>query len=301
MSALHVIKPLQVTPEMLVDTNVPEADYPEYNPATIYALGARVIAPETHDIWESVISDNAGNAPAAAANKWLRVGAVNRWKPFDKVINSQAQQAGSITYRLKPGRAVTEVDAINLTGAISMRVQVVDPTFGVIADRTVSLQRSPIKTGWWAFWFGERRAPTQAFFHDLPGLPNAEIIIEIVGGDDLGVGVILIGYRRSFSLGVKMGARVGIQDFSTKEREKYGDLTLVEGSYADRAGFSMLLKAGEVDAFKAFLKEVRATPCLWIGSSRYESTTIYGTYKNFEILINYFEYSDAELELESLI
>lgn len=299
-SALRVVSPVQITPEMLLDSNVPEDDYPAYSPSETYARGARVIVPDTHDVWESVADNNIGSTPGTDT-KWLRVGAVNRYKAFDDAINTQTAKAGAITYRIKPGKAVTAVSALNLTGATSMRVRVIDPAFGELADQTMRLGRRSLKVGWWAFWFGERQVPTQAHFLQLPGMPSAELEITIEGGDDLAVGVILIGTQRLFSLGVKMGARVGIQDFSQKKRSEFGDLLIQEGAFADRAGFSMLLRAKEVDAFRDFLKSVRAAPCLWIGSNRYESTAIYGVYKNFEILINYYEYSDAELELESLI
>lgn len=299
--ALCVITPLQITPAMLLQSNVPEDDQQAYSPQTTYAIGDRVMVLESHDIWESVVEDNKGVAPGTDSKKWLRVGATNRWKPFDKAINSQAAQAGSITYRLKPGRAITSVNALNVKGVTSMRVRVVDATFGVLADKTQHLRRTSVAVGWWSFWFGEKRVRTQALFQSLPGLPSAEIEITIEGGADLAVGVLLLGTARYFSMGVKMGASVGIQDFSQKERTQFGDLELVEGNYADRAGFSMLLSAREVDAFKQFLTQVRATPCLWIGSNRFEATTIYGPYKSFEILINYFDYADAELDLESLI
>ena len=112
--------------------------------------------------------------------------------------------------------------------------------------------------------------------------------------------MILLGQARQFSMGVKLGARVGIQDYSRKERNDFGDVMVVERAFAKRASFSLLLAAGEVDALYQFLSEVRASPCLWIGSNRYESTTVYGFYKNFDIVISYYDYSDCELELEGL-
>lgn len=299
-SVLRVVTPVQITPAMMLESNVPEDDYPQYSASETYARHVRVITLDTHDVWESVVDNNVGNTPGVDKTKWLRVGATNRWKPFDKSISSQVAMAGLITYKIKPGQAVTSVNAINLRGATSMRVRVVDPVYGVLADEVKMLGRRSVGRGWWSFWFGTKQAPTQALFLSLPGLPSAELEITIEGGANLAVGVLLIGTQRLFSLGVKMGARVGIQDFSQKSRNEFGDLEMREGNYADRAGFAMLLRANEVDAFKVFLKTVRATPCLWVGSSRYEATTIFGTFKNFEILINYFDYSDAELELESL-
>ena len=302
INALTVVHPTAITPAMLVSSNVPETDHAEWLVGTTYAKDARVVVAAQHKVYQSLADANTGNNPAtpSATPKWIEVGPTNRWKAFDKSVSSQTVQATSISYRLTVGRAVPHIAALNLTGATSMRVRVDDPTYGVVYDHTVSLASVPLETGWWAWFFGERRAPTQAIFSGLPSFPGADVLIDIEGGTALAVGVILLGQPRTFSMGVRMGARVGIQDYSRKERNDFGDVMVMERAYAKRASFSMLLCAGEVDAMQRFLSDVRATPCLWIGSSRYESTTVYGFYKSFDIAISYFDYSDCDLELEGL-
>lgn len=302
ITSLTVVHPMQITPAMLVDCNVPEDEYPQWSASATYAKGARVIVLEQHKVYQSVADANTGNDPTAvlAEPKWLLVGATNRWKAFDKSVSSQSAQASTISYRIKPGRAVTNLGALNLKGGTSMRLRLVDPVYGEVYDKTISLSRIPVAVGWWAWFFGERTTPTQALFSGLPSFPGSELVIEITGTAELAVGVIVIGQERHFSLGVRMGARVGIQDYSRKERNEFGDVMVVERNFAKRASFSMLLLAREVDAFYDFLATVRATPCLWIGSNRYESTTVYGFYKSFDIVISYFDYSDCELELEGL-
>lgn len=302
LNQLTVLLPLAVTPAMLVGTNVPENDYPEWSSGTTYAKDQRVIVAAQHKVYQSLAAGNVGSDPTAATDtpKWIEVGPTNRWKPYDKSVSTQVKQANSISYRIKPGRAITSCGVLNITGGTSMRVRVVDPAFGTVYDRTVSLARTPLAAGWWMWFFGQRRAPTQAILQDLPSYPAADVLIDITGTSELAVGVILLGQQRQFSLGVRMGARVGIQDYSRKERNEFGDVLLVERAFAKRASFSMLLTAEEVDAFHQFLADARATPCLWIGSQRYESTTVYGFYKSFDIVISYYSYSDCELELEGL-
>lgn len=302
ISVLTVVRPEAITPAMLVSANVPENDYPEWSSGTAYAKDQRVIIAAQHKVYQSLTDANTGNSPTSTAlpARWIEVGPTNRWKAFDKSVSSQTAQAGSISYRLKPGRAVTYLAALNLKGATRMRVRVVDPTYGTVYDKTISLARLPASAGWWSWFFGERRAPTQSLFNDMPSFPAADVLIDLEGNAELAVGVIVLGQARSFSMGVRMGARVGIQDYSRKERNEFGDVVLVERAFAKRASFSMLLRAAEVDAFCEFLTSVRATPCLWIGSGRYESTTVYGFYKSFDIVISYFNYSDSELELEGL-
>lgn len=300
INRLAVVKPIAVTPSMLISTDVPETDYAEWAAGTTYAIGDRVIVAAQHKIYQSAVASNVGKNPATDSAAWLEAGATNRWKPYDKSVSSQVVQADAISYRIKPGQAVTSVGVLNITGGTSLRVRVIDPTFGTVYDKTVSLSRTPLAPGWWMWFFGERRAPTQALLQDLPSYPGADILIDITGTAELAVGVILIGQVRQFALGVKMGARIGIQDYSRKERSEFGDMLLVERAFAKRASFSLLLTADEVDSFHQFLSEVRATPCLWIGSRRYESTTLYGFYKSFDIVIPYFSYSDCDLELEGL-
>lgn len=300
IQTLTVVRPVPVTPAMLISTDVPEADYPAWASGTTYALGARVIFVATHKVYQSAIDGNVGKNPTADATAWKEVGSTNRWRAFDRSVSSQTAKASTISYRLRMGQAVTSLAALNLTGATSMQVRVVDPTYGTVYDKTVDLSSVPVAVGWWEWYFGERRTPTQALLMDLPSFPAADVLIDLVGTAELAVGVILLGQLRTFSMGVRMGARVGIQDYSRKERTEFGDVVLMERAFAKRASFSLLLRSEEVDTLNAFMAEVRATPCLWIGSSRYESTTVYGFYKSFDIVISYYDYSDSELELEGL-
>ncbi|WP_416820230.1 carbohydrate-binding protein [Delftia tsuruhatensis] len=302
MKQLRVVKPLGVTPAMLVSTDVPEAEYPEWASGTTYAKGARVILAAQHKIYQSAADSNTGNNPATLVPepKWLEVGPTNRWKVFDSSNSTQTVQANKITYRIKPGVAVPAVGVLNIRAGVEIKVTVFDAAGVQVTQRTMRLSRYPVAPSWWVWNFGEKRAPTQALFTNLPSYSTGEIQIEITGTADLAVGVILLGSVRTFALGVKAGARVGIQDYSRKERTEFGDTVLVERAFAKRASLQLLLSASEVDALNEFMAEVRAKACLWIGSDRYESTVVYGFFKNFEIAITYYDYSDCELELEGL-
>lgn len=300
MQQLSVVRPVAVLPSMIVSTSVPESDYPEWAAGTTYAIGDRVILAAQHKVYQSAAAGNVGKSPATDLQAWSIVGPTNRWRVFDKSNSTQTAQAGSIQYRLRMGQAITSLAALNLTGATSLRVQVVDPVYGTVYDKTTDLSSVPVSSGWWEWYFGERRTPKQSLLLDLPSFPGADVLIDLVGTAELAVGVLLLGQMRPFSMGVRMGARVGIQDYSRKERTEFGDTVLVERAFARRASFSLLLRAAEVDALNDFLADVRATPCLWIGSGRYESTTVYGFYKSFDIVISYYDYSDCELELEGL-
>lgn len=50
---MKIIRPITITDAMLTDGNVPENDYPVYNPATTYVGGNRVIVAAEHKVYEA--------------------------------------------------------------------------------------------------------------------------------------------------------------------------------------------------------------------------------------------------------
>lgn len=299
--ALTIVAPTAIKDANLIASNLPESSFPEWNVGTTYALGDIVYLPTTHREYKSAIAGNVGKNPATDTESWVDNGPTNKWAPFDASVGTQAIGVdGLITYQFRLGTVVSYMGLLNLTGASTINVRVMDPLAGEVYNKTVDLQRRPEVVGWWNWFFGPRTMATQSLFDDLPPFRNADIFVTITGGDDLALGVLLFGLPRKFSYGVQYGARLGIQDYSRKERTPYGDYVFVERAFAKRASFTMLINAGEVDPLSTYLARIRTTPVLWVGSDRFEATTIYGIYKNYELVIAYPEYSVFELELEGL-
>lgn len=296
--SLTVVKPITVTPAMVIDSNISETEYAAYSAATTYALENRVIY--DHAIYESLQGSNVGKTPGLNPTWWSYVSATNKYKAFDKANSTQTTNSTSIYYKLVTGVSVPSIAALNLTGATAVHLKVTDPTYGVIHDAVTDL--SPLQQGsdWWSWTFGARSSSTVSISLSTPATPSSQIEITLTGTSELAVGVILLGQEYSVGTGVKYGARVGIQDYSRKETNIWGDTVLDQRAFAKRANFDMELESSEVDAFFNFLASSRATPCLWIGSKLYECTIIYGFYKEFEILIPYPTHCACSLELEGL-
>lgn len=311
-NALTIIRPLTITDTILDDsgsppaTNVPENDHAEWDVSTTYAAGDRVILTSTHKIYESLLSSNTGNNPTVTSSPiyWIEVGPTNRWAVFDTSVSTQTEQANNITYQLIPGEAINSIGVLNIKSGSELNITMVSPATGspgIVYENTVDLSALPLTSDWWAWLYGNKVVPSQSILLDLPSYSDAELTIELLGGSDLAVGVILIGQQKNFGIGIKYGARVGIQDYSRKETNSFGDTILVQRAFAKRANFDLMINKAEVDVLQTTLSTIRATPALWIGSTDYEATTLFGFYKNFEILISYPEHSDCQLEIEGLI
>lgn len=300
--SLVVVNPLQITDAMLdvANTNVPEADYAAWSSGTTYALNDRVILTSTHKIYQSLQAGNLNKDPATQATWWIAVSPTNRWSVFDTSVSTQTKQSTHIKYQFTPGQTVNALAALNLTGATSIVVKVTSASLGVVYDKTFDVSPVPASSSWWDWFFGVKRSQTQKVLTDLPSYPDATITFDLYGGADLAIGVLLVGQQRAFGAGIKYGAKVGIQDYSGKETNTFGDTVLMKRAFAKRADFELMIESGEVDSLQNFLADVRAVPCLWIASSAYESTVVFGFYKTFDILISYPTQSDCSLQIEGL-
>lgn len=299
---LVVVSPLTITDAMLTSTNVAETDYSAWSSGTTYALAARVIMTSTHKVYESLQASNTNHDPTTSPLWWIEVSPTNRWKALDTSVSTQTAQATSITYTLTPGQAVNTIALLNISGGTSVTISMTSALAGgaTVYTKTVDLSSVPIAPEWWVWFYGVKAAPTQVILNDLPSYTDGVISINLSGTASLALGVLMVGRQRSFGVGINYGARVGIQDYSRKEKNDFGDTVLVQRAFAKRANFDMQIAKAEVDLFQNFLAEVRAKPCLWIGSTTYESTTVFGFYKNFDILISYPTFADCSLELEGL-
>jgi hypothetical protein len=309
-NAIKIVEPITITDSILIasgsppETNVPEDDYAAWSAGTTYAAGDRVILTSTHKVYESLLGSNTGNDPTMVSSPtyWIEVGPTNRWAAFDTSVSTSTVQANNITYTLEPSSVNNLLAVLNINNGSQVTVTVNSPSQSpsLVYSKTIDLGGAPIAAGWWVWFFGLRRQQTQAIFDDIPPYADGIFTIEILGGSDLSVGVIMLGQQQLYGLGIKYGARVGIQDYSRKETNEFGDTVLVKRAFAKRANVDLFLDKSEVDPLQLELSRIRATPVLWILSNDYESTTVFGFYKNFDVLISYPEHADCELEIEGL-
>jgi len=304
--SLIITDPLTLGADQLIATNVPENDAPLWNATATYQLGDRVIF--EHAVWESAATTgtegdlNIGKQPdISGAVWWLRVGPTNRFAAFDTSRITATQQAGGFWHEFKPGYAINAIHVLHMHECNTLRITLTDPIAGVVFDTGVLAVGRVITTAsWWQWCFGRRVPITQKHFYDLPTYPNVVLRIEVTGGNNCAVGAILAGQITTFGLGVRTGLRLGIDDYSRKERDKWGAVTLAEGAYSDQIRLQLTLPNCELDALHDFMVQRRTKVLFWNASGRWNATGVYGFYKTWEILISYAMYSDVSIELEGM-
>ena len=298
---MKIIRPMAITDAALVSSNIPENDYPPYNPATSYPLAARVIVVGVgvHLVYESLQSSNVGHTPAASPEHWVKVGATNRWRMFDASITTQAENEDSIIVSIKATGIANGIALLNIDCSI-IRVVATDVEFGVVYDKTIN----PAMTSGISDIYSYFREPvtrvTELALTDLPSYSNMLIEVTLSSpGNVARCGGVVLGQVREIG-DLQYGAKVSIADYSKKTRDAWGNFDVVEGAFSNKATWSVWIKGTEVDLVKRLLSQYRATPIVYIGADAYASTILYGYYKDFSIDIAYPAVSICSIELEGL-
>lgn len=298
---MKVLVPISITPAMLTSSTVAETDHAEWVPGTAYTAGQKVIRLATHRIYEALTS-TTGDTPETSPTKWLDLGATNRWKAFDQKIGTATTQADSMEWVIDPGQTVGSVGLLELV-AESVRVRVSDAIDGLVYDSTQTLTGAITSADWFTYFFEPVSRRPFALFADLPSYRDPTITITVSGlaGEAVECGVCLLGTYTEFADAVRYGASAGIVDYSKKTVDDFGNVQITERAFSKRASWQMLVANTDIDKLQRTLASLRATPALYIGSDRFDATLVYGFYRDFDIIIEYYTHSECSIELEGLI
>lgn len=280
-------------------SNVPETD-PVHSLAVTYAKDATVrgVGANAHVQFISLQNGNL-NKPLSEALWWLKTGATNPWRMFDQSVNSQTNMTGFIAANVRSAGRVDSVVLLNVSAA-QVRVTMVDPVDGTVYDKTYNLISNAGIDDWYDYFFEPIVRATDIAILDLPAYANAMVTVTLSDpNNSVTCGACIIGLATNLGL-TQYGARIGIQDYSIKQRDEFGNYTILERAFSKRGTFQVYVPAGMVDQTQTLLSGYRATPIVYIGSELYTSTIIYGFYKEFDQEIQYKDYTLCTLEIEGL-
>jgi hypothetical protein len=232
------------------------------------------------------------------AVRWLDLGSDNRWRMFDQSNSSQTSVGEKIDVSVQvTGRA----DSVALLNIVAASVQIKATTIdGLIYDTTFNLVSSSGVSNWYDYFFEPiiRRGDQVTINLPLNSDPLIQVIMLEPGGTAK-CGTMVIGQSLILG-GLVYGATVGIQDYSRKVADAFGNYTIVQRAFAKRATFKVAMAGSKVDAAAAFLASVRAIPVVYKGTDLYTSTFIYGFFKNWTIEIAHPDVSYCTLDVEGL-
>lgn len=300
---MKIIRPVTIGDSNLTSSTVAEADYADWSGGTTYAAGANSM--RAHRRWRSLQAANAGHDPLDddqdAPVWWVDMGPTNRYAMFDDSVGTLTTDDEEIQVVIAPGGvdAITLLDTDAETAEVEMTVDG-NVVFNELQTTQVGGQAI---TDWYLYFTALIGKRSTLLFTDLPIYSDGVITItarSTGAGTPVSIGTMAVG--RQLEVGtVASGVPAGINDFSKKITDAFGNTKFVERSYAKRMRPQLKVPATMVDlVFKTFA-ELRATPIVWIASRRFDCLVVYGAWKSFEFDIQYGDVSYCSLEIEGLI
>ncbi len=277
-------------PPVMLSTNIPETDYPEWDVAESYSKDEFVMVASEHRNYQSLIAGtdtNTGNTPSANPDKWLDAGATNAWRMFDMQVGADLQSfhEETIEASLALGEIVTAVCLFNIQG-VSATVRMTLASSEVVYEKTIELPGLIASPSWYDFYFGKRQQIKSALFLDLPPYPESTITIIVDNGDDVAMlGKAVIG--RASNLGfTEYQSSAGIVSYSVKQVDTFGNSKIVPRRFVGTMDLKVVIDLGGEDYVMDQLTDARDICSVFIGHKDYSSLVILGFYNDFRILFS---------------
>jgi hypothetical protein len=294
-----IVQPVPVTSAMVTASNVAITE--TLWTAGTYTLGQeRYVGTRLYKVLVASTTDNPTVGVTLTPPSWQDIGAINRFKMFDQVVNTQTTRTGLIDVSILPGTIINALAMFDLNG-VSTTITMTDPIEGVVFTETKSLQDNTIIIDWYSYFFESITTVSDVVFLGLPAYGGATTRIQVnAGAATAAIGEVVIGKQRN--LGVSnFGTSVSILDYSRKETDQFGNTVVETRPFSKRADFDVTVETGAVAAVQKALADIRTTPTVFIGDEDRAETIVYGFYRGFNIVISTPSISDCSIEVEGLI
>lgn len=267
--------------------------YGTYSSGATYAKDDIVTDTAAHQLYQSLVASNTGNA-LSDATKWLPLGNTNRWKMFDKAVNSQSTRPESVSVIIQLNELLNTLTLLNVSGASATVSQ---SSSGY--SRTKSLVHHDV-LNWYDWFFTEPVRSGNVVFDDIPPYKNAALNISVSNpGGTAAIGCCFIG--KSYTLGTTLWDLTGgILSYSTTTTDTFGNTTMVKRANAKRLNFDVVIPAGYESAVYNLLTQYTDEELVFIGTTAYDMAIGYGYLGQWEVPVSN-SGKPANIEMRGLV
>jgi hypothetical protein len=259
-----------------------------------------------HKVYQSLAASNSKNYPPTDVLKdspvWAEIGPTNKWAMFDAYRNTKTTGASPLTVVLTPG---VRVNTIALMGLVADSVTIAVTDGGVtVYTKTESLVTRQT-AGWYDYFFGEFDSKSALLIYELPPFKSAVITVAITSSSgNASCGACIIGNSQYIGK-MKPQPSCDTLNFSTVDRDTFGNATLVPRPNKPKTSQTLLLEKEYLNKVRAIKDEVNAAPAVWYGvedetSDFFESFLILGYYQEFSFAAINNNKTQVTLELEEI-
>lgn len=222
--------------------------------------------------------------PVSDEDYWVFKSITNARAMFDSSNSTQTQNPDVITVVLQPN-AITRGVYMAVEGA-SVDITATDPVDGTVyPTKSQSLLISNSGSSFYKWMFNRILRRKAILALDLPPYRSMQITINVRNpGGVAKCGMCCVGPLLDIGLS-QYGISREIKDYSTTTFDVDGtDNTVVRG-YRKIMGLDVLVRNEFIDSVIDTLEQYRQRAVVWIGTTRFKHTAIFGTYSSFKNVI----------------
>jgi len=305
---MKVLIPYEVTDSNLISCSVPETEtgLAVWSAATTYAAGQRCfMTTGVHKIFESVAAGNLNHNPSSTTGYWIEISPTNRWKMFDRRVGTVTEYTSNIQVVFQPtsDQYVNGIAILDSLGT-DVLIEVLDATTSAILYSSSFLLYTwdnNVSPDWYWYFFTPTYPVEVVIAQGIPSFYNSKIRVTVNYATGAKVGTIAFGTLVDIGK-TQFNPKLGIIDYSKKETDEFGYVDVIERRFTKTLSCDVEIPNVQLTQVFKLLSTVRATPVVWVGSDEalFDSTILYGFYKNFDIVIEGPTHSMCSLEIESL-
>ena len=220
----------------------------------------------------------------------------------DGVTTTGTLGTDSTTTFVVPDDAPDGLQYYCVAHGISMGNDITIEGDGEVYNQDFSLLDNSDIVDFFTYFFAEQGVKTEALFTGIPPYldSSVEVTITADSGTNAKVGQIVFGFLSNFGL-TTYGTSVGIEDYSRKETDAFGNFIITERAFAKLVDYDVRLETGKARTVQNTLASFRATPLVYIGSEDEAlAAIVYGFYRRFDMTLEGPAYSFAAIEVEGL-
>lgn len=290
---MKIVQPVEVTPTRLTSTNVTN-DYADWTAGT-YNEGDRRV--HERQAWEALKTTNE-EPSVDVPEDWLRLGFSNQWRMFTEGRDSVTTEEGGIEVEIVFDSLVTTLAVLGVAGS-EVRLVAVDATDGTVYDQTISLVDIGV-TSHWEWHFLPYDVNRSAVFEGIPPYSDATFTLYVNTATPTGIaqaGRVVAGVARDIGV-TNYGTSVNLLSYSTKDRDGFGDLTLIKRRTIRLIDFDVRVSTRQIEAILNQLESIDGIPTLFVGESDRRSTVAFGVYRDVVQGIDYPTVSELTIQVE---
>ena len=295
---MRMIAPVAIGDAHLIASSLAENEYAAWSAQTTYAAQARVRY--NHAIYEAAKQSMGQNPQGDTQGSWIRLGATNRFKAFDGLLSDPAKANAEMRFELRIPSYVTAIAVINLK-ASSLRIEAINSLGAQVYLREISLISADAVFDWYSYFFSEFELSNEVLLDDIPPYVNLTVNITLTG-PVIEVGQIVLGTFDDLG-SAKYGTAVTFKDYSTKERDTFGNAIVVERAFAGVVDFEFEVETGRVRQLRRKIANRRAKPTVFYArtDTLHYGTLVYGFAGQLHVVLTGPKISNVTLDVEGLI